>query len=80
MDQLVVEGGFNLVELFAYDYAQPFTHESWRGRIRTCNGVGSGVLTAQEIVSFDEQLAAYLAAEVEESFTVAHRVWALIVS
>jgi SAM-dependent methyltransferase len=32
-------GGFTSVESFSYVVDVPFTHEAWRGRIRTCNGV-----------------------------------------
>lgn len=77
VNQLVVDGKFELIEQFSFDCEQPFTHEvrsatllslpasllslvilvccvpfcaqSWRGRMRTCNGVGSGVLTEDQV-------------------------------
>ena len=54
VDQLVVDGGFELVEQFSYDHQQFFSHEAWRGRIRTCNGVGSGTLSEEQTKQFDQ--------------------------
>jgi SAM-dependent methyltransferase len=69
-----------LVEQFCYDHVQPFTHESWRGRIRTCNGVGSGVLTDEQVAAFDADLAELLRCEFpDEPLLIDHRVWAVIV-
>ncbi|MFK7927324.1 MAG: class I SAM-dependent methyltransferase, partial [Myxococcota bacterium] len=45
------EGGFTGVESFSYTEDVAFTHEGWRGRIRTCNGVGSA-LEPDEIEAF----------------------------
>jgi hypothetical protein len=71
--------GFDLIECFAFDYDQEFTHESWRGRLRTCNGVGSGKLTAAQVERFDEELAAQLVElGLPERFTVKHRVWGVL--
>ncbi len=72
--------GLRLVEQFCYDHRQPFTHESWRGRMRTCNGVGSGVMTDEQVAAFDEALAEMLRREFpEEPLLIEHRVWAVIV-
>lgn len=54
VDQLVVEGKFDFVEQFCYDHPQLFTHEAWRGRMRTCNGVGSSSLSPQQVENFDK--------------------------
>ncbi len=71
--------GMQLVEQFCYDHLQPFTHEQWRGRIRTCNGVGSGVLSEEQVQAFDHELATVLAAEFPaEPMMIEHRVWAVI--
>ena len=68
-----------LVEQFCYDHLQTFTHEQWRGRIRTCNGVGSGVLTDRQVDVFDRELAAVLEREFpDEPLLIEHRVWAVI--
>ncbi|MHC4900897.1 MAG: class I SAM-dependent methyltransferase [Planctomycetota bacterium] len=66
--------GLRLVEQFC------FTHASWRGRIRTCNGVGSGVMTDGQVAAFDAALAEMLRREFpEEPLLIEHRVWAVIV-
>jgi hypothetical protein len=73
------EHGMRLVEQFCYDHRQPFTHEGWRGRMRTCNGVGSGTLTDAQVAAFDADLAALLAREFpREPLLIEHRVWAVI--
>ena len=69
-----------LVEQFSYDHLQPFTHEGWRGRIRTCNGVGSGGMDAATVRRFDEELRQMLAAEYgNDTVFIEHRVWCVIV-
>lgn len=79
VDQLVL-GGFALVEQFCYDHDQLFTHESWRGRMRTCNGVGSGILSDHQVERFDRELAALLTRECPaEPFPIRHRIWATAV-
>ena len=72
--------GMQLVEQFCYDHEQPFTHESWRGRVRTCNGVGSGVLGEDQVAAFDAELAEMLRREFpQEPLLIEHRVWAVVV-
>jgi SAM-dependent methyltransferase len=76
----LINGGFTLVEQFCYEHEQPFTHRGWRGRVRTCNGVGSGPLTPDQVRAFDEELAALLAIRFRvEPMPVRHRVWAVVV-
>ena len=73
------EQGMRLVEQFCYDHIQPFTHEAWRGRMRTCNGVGSGALSDAQVSAFDADLAKLLAREFPaEPLMIEHRVWAVI--
>ncbi len=67
--------GFEQVESFSFTIDVPFTHESWRGRIRTCNGVGSA-LVSQEVERFDADLAAMLEDQFPGPLNVAHRVFA----
>ncbi|MDX1449161.1 MAG: class I SAM-dependent methyltransferase [Acidimicrobiia bacterium] len=69
------EGGFHEVESFSYVSDVGFTHEGWRGRIRTCNGVGSA-LAKDEVERFDAELADLLAREFPGDLTVRHRVFA----
>jgi SAM-dependent methyltransferase len=72
--------GSRLVEQFCYDHIRPFTHASWRGRMRTCNGVGSGVMTDEQVAAFDAALAELLRREFpDEPLLIEHRVWAVVV-
>lgn len=59
--------------MFWFDAAVPFTHESWRGRMRACRGVGA-TLDAVEVAAFDAEHAALLARIAPPAFTVLHRV------
>lgn len=74
----VVRGGLRLVEAFCYDHEEPFSHERWRGRIRTCNGVGSGGLTPAEVERFDEELRRLLEKKYPDPMVVEHRVWCVV--
>jgi len=69
------DSGFAGVESFSYTVDLPFSHEAWRGRIRTCNGVGSA-LEPDEVERFDHDLAKMLAAEFPGELSVPHRVFA----
>ncbi len=69
------EGGFRQVESFSYTVDVPFSHEAWRGRIRTCNGVGSA-LNAEQVEAFDAGLASLLAGEFPGELHVPHRIFA----
>jgi len=81
VDQLVVSGGFEFCEQFCFDHPQTFTHESWRGRMRTCNGVGSGTLGDDLVRKYDQELADLLKQKYPKNEQeVWHRVWAVIVS
>lgn len=62
---------FYVTGFFVYDEPIPFTHETWRGRIRACRAIG-GELSASEIQRFDAEHAAILARTAPESFTVLH--------
>jgi hypothetical protein len=56
----VIHGGFRLVEEFCYHHDEDFSHARWRGRMRTCNGVGSGGLSPSEVLRFDDALSRLL--------------------
>jgi hypothetical protein len=56
-----------------FDADVPFTHASWRGRVRACRGVGATLAPAQ-VEAFDRALAAWLDANVPPTFTVRHRI------
>ena len=59
--------------MFWFDIDVAFTHESWRGRMRACRGVGAA-LASDQVEAFDAALARWLAGNVPERFTVRHRV------
>lgn len=74
----VIRGGFALVEQFCYDEVEEFSHARWRGRIRTCNGVGSGGLSPPVVERFDQALAQLLSEKYPDPVGVAHRVWCVV--
>jgi SAM-dependent methyltransferase len=78
---LLIGGGFEFVEQFCFDHPQPFTHEGWRGRMRTCNAIGANpLLTEAQVAQFDRELAAMLHQEhPEEPMSIWHRVFAVAV-
>jgi SAM-dependent methyltransferase len=67
--------GFQDVESFSYSVDVLFTHEAWRGRVRTCNGVGSA-LEPDQVERFDRALTELLATEFPGELSVPHRVFA----
>jgi SAM-dependent methyltransferase len=74
----VIRGGFELVEQFCYDHDEEFSHARWRGRMRTCNGVGSGGLVPAEVARFDRGLGDLLRARYPDPVVVPHRVWCVV--
>ena len=66
------------VEAFCYEHDEVFTHAAWRGRMRTCNGVGSGGLAPAEVVRFDEALGNLLRSGYPDPVVVEHRVWCVV--
>jgi ubiquinone/menaquinone biosynthesis C-methylase UbiE len=68
--------GFKRVESYSYQVDVPFSHEAWRGRIQTCNGVGSA-LRDEEAKRFDIDLAAMLEDEFPGELNVPHRIFAV---
>lgn len=74
----VTRGGFGLVQAFCYDHDEEFSHVRWRGRMRTCNGVGSGGLSPADVQRFDEALGRLLGAHYPDPMVVAHRVWCVV--
>ena len=74
----VIRGGFRLVEAFCYDHDEEFSHARWRGRMRTCNGVGSGDLSPSDVLRFDEALSRLLSRKYPDPVVVEHRVWCVV--
>jgi len=74
----VIRGGFSFVEQFCYQHEEEFSHARWRGRMRTCNGVGSGGLAPSEVLRFDESLARLLEERYPDPMAVEHRVWCVV--
>jgi SAM-dependent methyltransferase len=74
--QDLVAAGFR--EPIVFDFVLPisFSHDSWRGRIRACNGVLT--LPRETIDAFDAALAGLLAERFPEPLTVEHRVFGLV--
>lgn len=70
------EAGFVDVESFSFVEQVPFSREGWRGRMRTCNGVGSA-LGDEAVRRFDDELAAMLERDYPATIEVAHRVFAV---
>jgi SAM-dependent methyltransferase len=77
IDELM-RGGFKLVEQFCYHNDEEFSHARWRGRMRTCSGVGSGTLSPSEVRRFDAALSGLLRAKYPDPMVVVHRVWSVI--
>lgn len=74
----VGEAGLVDVETFSFDTDVPYTHEQWRGRMRTCNGVGASLSDAA-VEGFDAALARLLAERFpEQPLAIPHRIWALV--
>lgn len=70
--------GFAELTMFSFDVDVPFTHAAWRGRMRSCNGVGA-TLPDKEVAAFDADLARLLRERFrEEPMMVPHRIWALV--
>jgi SAM-dependent methyltransferase len=70
--------GFGRIETFSFDIVVPFTHEAWRGRMRSSNGVGAS-LSAADVAAFDADLARLLRERFpEEPLMVPHRISALV--
>jgi SAM-dependent methyltransferase len=69
--------GFDTVDTFGFDIEVPFTHEAWRGRMRSSNGVGAS-LSPAGVAAFDADLARLLAERFpREPLMVPHHIRAI---
>jgi SAM-dependent methyltransferase len=78
VDQVNASPAIRLREQFCYDHDRAMTHAGWRGRLRTCNGVGSGGMDAATVARFDADLAALLAERYPEPLSIPHRVFCVV--
>lgn len=73
--------GFTDVQQFSFEHAQVFSHESWRGRMRTCNGVAASQ-SPEVVAAYDRDLAEVLRDRFPEdaagTIVVEHRVWVVV--
>lgn len=74
----IATDALKLCEQFVYDHDRSMTHEGWRARMRTCNGVGSGGMDEATVQRFDRELAELLAAKYPEPLAVPHRVHCVV--
>ncbi len=68
--------GLRHVDTFEFETTVSFTHESWRGRFRACNGVLT--LPPEEIAAFDADLARLLSERYREPLLVEHRAFGIV--
>lgn len=74
----VAVAGMVGIETFSFDTEIAYTHAAWRGRMRSCNGVGA-TLPVDRVEAFDRDLEGMLARRFPaEPLAVPHRLWALI--
>jgi len=73
----LAEAGFSGLETFSFDIGQPYTHESWRGRVRANAGIGAS-LSPAAVLAFDREHAAMLAEHFPGELVVPHRVFAAL--
>ncbi len=70
--------GLAIVDRFQFDFAVPYTHEAWRGRIRASAGVSASLAPAA-VDAFDREHAALLRMQFpQEPLAVPHRVLAIV--
>jgi len=70
---------FELSGWFVYDELIPFTHESWRGRMRALRGLAAS-LSEETVAQFDAEHRALLTELTDDPFDVWHRIHAQILT
>jgi SAM-dependent methyltransferase len=78
VDKMSEHAAMHLREQFCFDHERAMTHEGWRARMRTCNGVGSGGMDEATVARFDADLAALLAERHPDPVLVPHRVFCVV--
>jgi SAM-dependent methyltransferase len=74
----VIRRGYEFVEEFCYHHDEEFSHDRWRGRMRTSNGVGSGGLSPSDVLQFDQALGRLLNEKYPDPMLIEHRVWCVV--
>lgn len=70
--------GFGHVTMLDFEVDVLFTHDEWRGRMRSSNGVGASLPDAA-VAAFDAELAEILRTRFpDEPMVVPHRIWAVV--
>jgi SAM-dependent methyltransferase len=69
--------GFAEVTPFGFDVDVTFTHDQWRGRMRSSNGV-AGSMSPERVVAFDTDLARLLREHHPEPLVVPHEIWGIV--
>lgn len=69
--------GFADLTTFTFDVDVSYSHEAWRGRMRSSNGVGA-TLSAAEVAAFDADLTRLLRDRFPDPLPVPHRVFAMV--
>ena len=78
VDKMAEHPAMRLREQFCFDHVQAMSHAGWRGRLRTCNGVGSGGMDDATVEEFDADVAALLAERYPEPLSIPHRVFCVV--
>jgi len=72
------KANFGDIETFSFDVKVPYSHESWRGRMRAMSGTGA-VLSKEKLEEFDGELARMLSSSFsQDPLDILHRVWAMV--
>jgi SAM-dependent methyltransferase len=70
--------GFDDLQTFDFEVTVPFTHEAWRGRMRSSSGIGAS-LSPERVAAFDADLARLLTDRFpREPLEIPHRIWTLV--
>ncbi|MEC3883395.1 class I SAM-dependent methyltransferase [Halobacillus sp. HZG1] len=70
--------GFSNIETFTFDTTTKFTHDEWRGRMRTSTEIG-GSLSKEEVAQFDRELDNLLKGNFSvQMLEVPHRMFSIV--
>lgn len=74
----IYEAGFSNIETFTFNITTTFTHEEWRGRMRTSTEIG-GSLSKEEVLLFDKDLDSLLESNFSgEILEIPHRMFSIV--